>query len=207
MDSGNRGGAPASLVFVLFFFVQALISAALHQNPSARPRPTLPSSGGGGINSNSVLVALLDSHYTELAELVEKALLLQTLEDAVGRHNLTVFAPRNDALDRGIDPEFKRFLLEPRNLPSLQTLILFHVLPARVGSLSWPRSSSPLPLPTLSGEPLHLSLSPGSAMRVGGAAVLHPDAIVRPDGVIHGIERLLVPAPSRRASTAAAASP
>uniref|UniRef100_A0A3N7H3Q0 FAS1 domain-containing protein n=1 Tax=Populus trichocarpa TaxID=3694 RepID=A0A3N7H3Q0_POPTR len=86
----------------------------------------------GQINSNSVLVALLDSHYTELAELVEKALLLQTLEDAVGKHNITIFAPKNEALERDLDPEFKRFLLEPGNLKSLQTLLLYHIVPNRI---------------------------------------------------------------------------
>ena len=46
--------------------------------------PTLTFSiSQGQINSNSILVALLDSHYTELAELVEKAMLLQTLENTV----------------------------------------------------------------------------------------------------------------------------
>ncbi|XP_066323502.1 fasciclin-like arabinogalactan protein 17 [Miscanthus floridulus] len=85
-----------------------------------------------GVNSNSVLVALRDSHYAELAELVEKALLLHTLDDAVGKHNVTMFAPRNEALERDLDPEFKRFLLEPRNLKSLQALLLYHVLPSRL---------------------------------------------------------------------------
>ena len=33
---------------------------------------------------------------------------------------------------RDLDPEFKRFLLEPRNLKSLQALLLYHVLPARL---------------------------------------------------------------------------
>ncbi|KAE8670639.1 Fasciclin-like arabinogalactan protein 17 [Hibiscus syriacus] len=94
----------------------------------------------GQINSNSVLVALLDSHYTELAELVEKALLLQTLEEAVGKHNITIFAPKNEALERDLDPEFKRFLLEPGNLKSLQTLLLYHIVPARID----PKSNSAL---------------------------------------------------------------
>nr|GEU93593.1 fasciclin-like arabinogalactan protein 17 [Tanacetum cinerariifolium] len=93
------------------------------------------------VNSNSVLVALLDSHYTELSELVEKALLLQTLEKAVTLHNITIFAPNNEALEREIDPEFKRFLLEPRNLKSLQNLLLYHIIPARVGSNEWPREN------------------------------------------------------------------
>ena len=185
-------GAPAYGAVLLFLLLAASTAAA------APEQPTLPAGGGGGnngsstgVNSNSVLVALLDSHYTELAELVEKALLLQSLEDAVGRGNVTIFAPRNDALERDLDPEFRRFLLEPRNLRSLQQLLLFHVLPSRLHAASWPSSTSH---PTLSGERLELAAGgKNGAMRVGTAAVTRPDAVVRPDGVIHGIERLLVP--------------
>nr|ABI95409.1 fasciclin-like protein FLA19 [Triticum aestivum] len=198
-------GAPAYGAVLLFALALAAGAAAAE---TARPEePTLPAAAGGGgdgvvvaaaavvngsgagVNSNSVLVALLDSHYTELAELVEKALLLQTLEDAVGRHNVTIFAPRNEALERDLDPEFKRFLLEPRNLKSLQTLLLFHVLPARHPAGSWPAASHP----TLSGEDVELAAGANGSMRVAHAAVTRPDAVLRPDGVIHGIERLLVP--------------
>ncbi|BAF20855.1 fasciclin-like arabinogalactan protein 15 [Oryza sativa Japonica Group] len=168
---------------------------ALSATPSSAAAANNSSGGGGGaasngVNSNSVLVALLDSHYTELAELVEKALLLQTLEDAVGKGNVTIFAPRNEALERDLDPEFRRFLLEPRNLRSLQRLLLFHVLPARLHASDSSSPDFPSSHPTLSGERVDLSASP---MRVGAAAVTRPDAVVRPDGVIHGIERLLVP--------------
>ncbi|GJN23084.1 hypothetical protein PR202_gb10701 [Eleusine coracana subsp. coracana] len=209
-------GALLFLFLFLFLLVAGPALAAEGETQAAPQEPTLPSSvpgggagttgtgGAGGINSNSVLVALLDSHYTELAELVEKALLLQTLEDAVGKHNVTIFAPRNEALERDLDPEFKRFLLEPRNLRSLQALLLYHVLPARLPSESWPAASHP----TLSGEDVELFSSSSAdttttttttttnnnkAMRVGHAAVTKPDAVLRPDGVIHGIERLLVP--------------
>jgi hypothetical protein len=50
-------------------------------------------------------------------------------------------------LERDLDPEFRRFLLEPRNLHSLQTLLLFHVLPARVhttAALASPTARSPV---------------------------------------------------------------
>ena len=155
-------GAPAHGALLLSLLLLAGAAAAAED---AAPRePALPAAGAGGgggaavgINSNSVLVALLDSHYTELAELVEKALLLQTLEDAVGRHNVTIFAPRNEALERDLDPEFKRFLLEPRNLKSLQALLLYHVLPARLPSDSWPAASHP----TLSGEEVELAAAAG----------------------------------------------
>lgn len=191
------GGAPVHGALLFFFFLLLLAGASAAAEDAAPQEPTLPAtaasagngSGSGaaavGVNSNSVLVALLDSHYTELAELVEKALLLQTLEDAVGKHNVTIFAPRNEALERDLDPEFKRFLLEPRNLRSLQALLLYHVLPARMPSGAWREA----PHPTLSGEEVELA----AGMRVGSAAVTRPDAVLRPDGVIHGIERLLVP--------------
>ncbi|KAF8379027.1 hypothetical protein HHK36_028454 [Tetracentron sinense] len=148
-------------------------------------------SNSGQINSNSVLVALLDSHYTELSELVEKALLLRTLEDAVGKHNITIFAPRNEALERDLDPEFKRFLLEPGNLRSLQTLLMFHIIPNRIGSNERPMTDAESTRhKTLSNDHLHLTCKDSDKKTVDLATVIHPDAVIRPDGVIHGIERL-----------------
>ncbi|KAK1384684.1 fasciclin-like arabinogalactan protein 17 [Heracleum sosnowskyi] len=142
------------------------------------------------ISSNSVLVALLDSRFTELSELIEKALLLQTLERAVTIHNITIFAPQNQALQQNIDAEFKRFLLEPRNLKSLQELLLFHIIPNRIHSSHWPHANHA----TLSGTPLNLKyISLKNEHFVGEAKVTRPDDIIRPDGVIHGIERLLIP--------------
>ncbi|KAI7744277.1 hypothetical protein M8C21_018112 [Ambrosia artemisiifolia] len=149
------------------------------------------------VSSNSVLVALLDSHYTELSELVEKALLLQTLEQAVSNHNITIFAPNNEALERQMDPEFKRFLLEPRNLKSLQKLILYHIIPGRVGSHNWPREHITHHKTLCVGESDNrLPLTKGNKGEkiVGGVAkIVRADDVIRPDGLIHGIERLLVP--------------
>ncbi|KAM0993022.1 hypothetical protein TB2_008562 [Malus domestica] len=172
------------------FFVLALVL-------SAAAAVTLPSnkSSTAAVNSNSVLVALLDSHYTELAELVEKALLLQTLEEAVGNHNVTIFAPKNEALERQLDPEFKRFLLEPGNLKSLQTLLMFHIIPSRIGSAQWP-SGSGRHHKTLSGNHEHIHLTthkPTGRKSVNSAQIIRPDDVTRPDGVIHGIEDLLIP--------------
>ena len=57
---------------ILVFFVG--ICLALLENPNLRSSSLANNSSQ--INSNSVLVALLDLHYIELTELVEKALLL-----------------------------------------------------------------------------------------------------------------------------------
>ena len=92
---------------ILVFFVG--ICLALLENPNLRSSSLANNSGQ--INSNSVLIALMDSHYTELVELVEKALLLQTLEETIGKHNITIFAPRNEALERDLDLESFTFKL------------------------------------------------------------------------------------------------
>ncbi|KAL1549241.1 Fasciclin-like arabinogalactan protein 17 [Salvia divinorum] len=169
------------------------LASALPENPSSKP-----SNSTAQINSNSVLVALLDSHYTELSELVEKALLLQTLEEAVAKHNITIFAPRNEALERDLDPEFKRFLLEPGNLKSLQNLLLFHMIPTRIESTQWPAEANSKPVHHTSlcreatSEKIPLRANKGDKI-VSTAKVIKSDDIVRPDGIIHGIERLLIP--------------
>jgi hypothetical protein len=85
---------------------------------------------------------------------------------------------RNEALERDLDPEFRRLLLELRNLRSLQTLLLFHVLPARVHAAALASHRT-----TLAGE----ALDDLVAADVGRA-----DAVDRPDGIIHGVGRLLV---------------
>ncbi|KAF7818881.1 fasciclin-like arabinogalactan protein 17 [Senna tora] len=178
-----------ALSFLLFLSLLPFHTALPQKFPSSSS-----SSSSGQINSNSILVALLDSHYTELAELVEKALLLQKLEDTVGLHNITIFAPRNEALERQLDPEFKRFLLEPRNLNSLQTLLMYHIVPKRIGSTDWPTANSgPLPHRTLSDHHVHLTTNGPAKKTVGLAEIVRPDDVVRPDGVIHGIERLMIP--------------
>ncbi|CAN8298392.1 unnamed protein product [Cochlearia groenlandica] len=181
--------AVTHLLLLLFFLLSSSAAYALSKNPTF-------SSGSGQINSNSVLLALLDSRYTELSELIEKALLLQKLEDAVGFHNITIFAPRNEALERDLDPEFKRFLLEPGNLQSLQTLVLFHIIPNRVGSNQWPdNQSGRVKHHTLVGnsnDHLHFTKFEGKKM-VDSAEIIRPDDLTRPDGLIHGIESLLIP--------------
>ncbi|XP_016436047.2 fasciclin-like arabinogalactan protein 17 [Nicotiana tabacum] len=176
----------------LFIFTVILLfsiaAATLQENQNAtfvKPTTSAPQ-----INSNSILVALLDSHYTELSELVEKALLLQTLEEAVSKHNITIFAPKNEALERDLDPEFKRFLLEPGNLRSLQNLLLFHMIPARIVSNQWPARVHATLYP--GDENVNVVQKNGEKM-VSSAMIIKQDDIIKPDGVIHGIERVLIP--------------
>ncbi|GAA0159772.1 hypothetical protein LIER_16477 [Lithospermum erythrorhizon] len=172
--------------FTIFLFL-TLTNATLPQTPKNS------SSNSGQINSNSILVALLDSHYTELSELVEKALLLQTLEESVSKYNITIFAPKNEALERDLDPEFKRFLLEPGNLKSLQNLLLYHMLPTRIDSENW-GSGKTAHHSSLCREDEKLKLSnDGGNKLVSQTRIISINDVVRADGIIHGIERALIP--------------
>ncbi|KAF8396344.1 hypothetical protein HHK36_017961 [Tetracentron sinense] len=69
---------------LFFTFVLLSIEGFCSTLPETSSLKPFSLSNSGQINSNSILVALLDSHYTKLSKVVEKALLLQTLEDAVG---------------------------------------------------------------------------------------------------------------------------
>ncbi|CAH9135054.1 unnamed protein product [Cuscuta epithymum] len=187
-------------LYKLFFFFSLVAVVLLHwgtATSSALPEeiPSKKNSVSRTISSNSVLLALLDSHYTDLSELMEKALLLQTLEHAVSLHNITIFAPTNEALERDLDPEFKRFLLEPRNLRPLQSVLLFHIIPTRLEAYKNFPAGGSLRRQTHStlcredgGENIFVT-----RREVSGVKIVRPDDAVRPDGVIHGIGRVLIP--------------
>ncbi|XP_075653588.1 fasciclin-like arabinogalactan protein 17 [Castanea sativa] len=161
------------MLSILVLFVG--ICLALPENLNTRS--SSPANNSSQINSNSVLVALLDSHYTKLAKLVEKALLLQTLEETVGKHNITIFAPRNEALERDLDPEFKRFLLKLGNLKLLQKLLMFHIIPTRIGSNQWPTLPESTQLHrTLSHDHLFLTHHDETGDKtVDHTMLIHPD--------------------------------
>ncbi|KAL7147031.1 hypothetical protein ABFS83_06G081300 [Erythranthe nasuta] len=180
---------PLHLTVVLLLLLSTAhhLRAALPENPA----PPLPV-----ISSDSILIALLDSHYTQLSELLEKALLLQTLENAIANGTITVFAPTNEAFERDLDPEFNRFLHEPGNIKSLQTLLLHHILPAKLSRGGWPTDptrSTPTRRRALSHDYLEFTYSGRSEPYVGAAKVVHFNSIVRHDGIIHGVDKVIVP--------------
>eukprot|EP01018_Ginkgo_biloba_P022907 Gb_37149 [translate_table: standard] len=178
-------------LFVALYLILSQGAAIPNVGSSSLPNTTSkPSSmySSPAISSNSVLVALLDSHYTELAELVEKALLLQALEEVVGSNNITILAPQNAYLEKNLDPEFKKFMHEPGNLKSLQRLLQSHVIPRRITAEDWGNASHK----ALSKDGLQFSVN-RDKKGVDLAVLTHPNAVVKPDGVIHGIDKMLIP--------------
>ncbi|KAJ7525049.1 hypothetical protein O6H91_17G034000 [Diphasiastrum complanatum] len=138
--------------------------------------------------SSSVLAALLESPFTDFMELVERAALLQPLERVVDKKNITIFAPRNAFLEQHLDSEFRRFLLEPGNAKSLRRVLQYHVLLGRIMAADWANSS----IETLSSDRVHIYGKDGK-LKVEHFTVGAPDMIVSRDGVVHGINGLLMP--------------
>ncbi|KAJ7546249.1 hypothetical protein O6H91_08G033200 [Diphasiastrum complanatum] len=138
--------------------------------------------------SSSVLVALLESPYTEWMELVERAALLEPLEKVVGKTNITIFAPRNAFLDQHLDPDLKRFLLEPGNVKELRRVLQYHIVPQRIRAIDW----SNITLRALSTDGVYLH-SRDRNLRVELSTIAAPDSIVSHDGVVHGIDGLMIP--------------
>lgn len=146
--------------------------------------------------SGSVLEGLLESPYTDLVELIKKASMLQTLEEEVSRHNVTIFAPQNSCFEGPAQESFRRFLLEAGNLKLLQRLIDIHVIPRRVTAEKWPATASFFR--ALSTDFLQLWTS-GNRLKVGFITVVDPNAVIRSDGVVHGVDAFIIPKIIQRA--------
>ncbi|KAL3690670.1 hypothetical protein R1sor_004321 [Riccia sorocarpa] len=136
-------------------------------------------------SSGSILEALLESHYSEWMELVELATMLQPLEELVASgEKLTIFAPQNHQLSA----EIKSFLLRPSNAVTLKRVVQHHVLSERVTAAEWRAAT----FSTLGSDSISLRVQ-DNVLYAGDVTVATPDSLVREDGVVHGVEEILLP--------------
>lgn len=152
----------------------------------------------------SVLSLLLGSTYMATAgeqkDIVDTAVSsgsLQTLAKALDAAGLvgslkskgpfTVFAPTDEAFAK-LPPGTLQELLKPENKAKLQAILLYHVVPGRVlaSQVATLKSAK-----TVNGESLTIS-SGGGSLTVGGAKIIKSD-IVCSNGVVHVIDRVLLP--------------
>lgn len=115
-------------------------------------------------------------------------------DDLAGEGPFTVFAPTNEAFNNLPDGTLD-FLLKPENKDLLADILKYHVVPNRVGSDDLKTG----PLDTMNG---------GLAVRrLPDRVVINDGSVTEPDmsasnGVIHGINRVMIP-PSVRDRIAA----
>ncbi len=133
---------------------------------------------------NIVEVASGSENFNTLVQAIQAAGLGDTLSDSSASY--TVFAPTDEAFSQLPDGTLE-YLLQPENQEILQQVLSYHVLPEKVTSEE------------ISGGSVD-SLAGGLATAVtdrgvviNNASVIDPD-IQASNGVIHGINRVLLPA-------------
>ena len=147
---------------------------------------------GGGDDDHPgtvVQVAQGDARFTTLVEAVAAADLGPTLS---GPGPFTVFAPTNEAFaslltELGLT---KAQLLA--NKPLLTKVLTYHVLPSRVLKAQVPVGAS---VATVQGETFVVDASLAITDRRGRVARITATDILASNGVIHAIDKVILPAP------------
>ncbi|XP_024397894.1 fasciclin-like arabinogalactan protein 17 [Physcomitrium patens] len=141
------------------------------------------------LGTGSVLQALLDSQYSEMVLYLDKADMLEELEREVLRQKaITLFAPKNSHLEQ-LDADLGRFLMRPGHEEYLRTVLRYHVIPGRVEGADFQNRT----VETLSKGDVVGLRTYGLKRYVGLLRVFSPNSIVRKDGIVHGVDGLMVP--------------
>jgi uncharacterized surface protein with fasciclin (FAS1) repeats len=111
-----------------------------------------------------------------------------------GKKPYTLFAPVDIAFAY-LSPAELNYLLRAENQGLLANVLGYHAVPMRIMSSELRNLCKAKPL-----FGTELTIDAAEDLKVGGARVLHLDLIAQ-NGVIHGIDRLLMPAISRAVAT------
>ena len=133
---------------------------------------------------NIVEVASGSESFNTLVQAIQAAELTDTLSDSSASY--TVFAPTDEAFSQLPDGTLE-YLLQPENKEVLQQVLSYHVLPTKVTSEEISGGS----VDSLSGGLATAVTDKGVV--INNASVINPD-IQASNGIIHGINRVLLPA-------------
>jgi uncharacterized surface protein with fasciclin (FAS1) repeats len=139
-----------------------------------------PATTAGG--KNLVQTAVAAGQFKTLASLLQRAGLAGTLE---GSGPFTVFAPTDAAFAKV--PKATLASLA-KNTAKLRAVLLYHVVKGKVTAAQAMKLHSAT---TLEGKPVSIRVSRGKVI-VGGATVVKANVLAS-NGVIHAINRVLIP--------------
>ena len=171
-----------SLFATAFIAVSTLLSSPVAaQHGSRATSPTIPQ------------VARTAGQFGTLLAAVDAAGLTQTL---LGRGPFTLFAPTDEAFAKLADGTV-RDLLKPENREQLRTILTYHVVAGRVTAAQARNVRS---ANTVAGPALRISQT-NDELRINDATVRIAD-VPASNGLIHVIDRVLLPPPAPHASSA-----
>ncbi len=136
-------------------------------------------------------VAAGNPQFSTLVSAVKAAGLVDALKSA---QNITVFAPTNAAFNK-IPKATLQSLLRPENKAKLVAILQYHVLPSKVMAADVVALKKATAVKTLEGS--SVTVNP-KALTVGGAKIVKTD-IAADNGVIHVIDRVIMPKPAGQA--------
>jgi uncharacterized surface protein with fasciclin (FAS1) repeats len=158
--------------------VSAVTAVTVSALTAAAPADTRRAQG-----KNIVETAAAAGNFKTLASLLKRAGLVETLE---GKGPYTVFAPTDKAFAKVPKATLTRL---GRNKAALRSVLLLHVAKGRLTAAKVTQRPA---VKTLNGERLAIRART-SKVFVGRARVVIPD-VTASNGVIHAINRVLVPA-------------
>ncbi len=187
-----------------FLLVVALVTAAcapVAPAPMATAAPTLteppaeaPADEGPG---TIVDIAVSAGNFETLVAAVSAAGLVETLQ---GEGPFTVFAPTDEAFAALPEGTLEALLADPEG--QLTQILLYHVVPGKVMSSDL---SDGMTAETVQGSPVTFSIADG-VVKVNDATVIAAD-IEASNGVIHVIDKVILPPGEEEAEEAAAEAP
>ena len=134
-----------------------------------------------------------------LTAAVTKAHLVDALNET-GKAGLTLFAPNDDAFKAAGFTSLSALQAVPDS--TLQAILLYHVLGSKVEAAAIPQASN-TPVVTLNGQFVFVTKTTAGKVFVNGVSVVKAD-IECTNGVVHEINRLLMPATGTIVATAIA---
>lgn len=169
---------------VLVLFATSLSATTAQAQHTTRNTSTIPQ------------VARNAGTFTTLLAAVDAAGLTETL---LGRGPYTLFAPTDDAF-RKLPSGTVEELLKPQNREKLRTILTYHVIAGRVTAVQARDARS---AQTVAGQNVRITQD-GDLLRINDAAVRIAD-VPASNGIIHVIDRVLIPADTRGPSNSNAA--
>ncbi len=157
-----------------------------------------PMVGGAPMYANKDIVdnAVNSKDHTTLVAAVKAAGLVDTLKSP---GPFTVFAPTNAAF-AALPPGTVDTLLKPENKPTLTKVLTYHVVPGKMDAAALMSAinagGGKAMLKTASGGTLTATMSGGSVMITdakGGTAMVTIANVYQSNGVIHVVNKVLIP--------------
>lgn len=190
--------------------IAALVAGAAHAQ-TADPAPSTPSAGvpsaqagaeartGAQVSPAGDIVETVQAsgQFTTLIKALEATNLVQLLKTTP---NLTVFAPTDAAFSALPAGELDRLMAE-ENRAELQKLLTYHVVNARLDGAKIDNSRGPVP--TVAGDAIQVDGVEETWM-IGEARITQAD-INADNGVIHVVDKVLMPGGMPAAGASAAA--